>query len=503
VGDVFLPLLCAAFLLSAPFTLLWISALYALGALALTVVFVAIPTLYSRKGEPATRPWLSDIRVGVYVAAVLYGVWFFFGTLDLFSWFFLPFIPFMVALMVGTLLPWRLPWVILTVLTLALWGAASVLIGILLTFSWTAALGEWARVDAAGPGPAPATDRHPSLSLPDLELARAYVPRYVLASETEWRPHRVETYLNDPQTTLNDGERVLARAPLAATLEDRRDRCGREGSHCVITLNCERAQHACADDPDRTEPPLVYARVERDPWIAELGIRRPVEGLLADLEAVVTYWTYYRYNQWSSNFIEQSHEGDWETVVVGLAKDRPLFVAFSAHCEGTWREWGEDQIVAFGPQTERVRVDAEIPREPGHHVGVFVADGSHANYPSDDRRPPLWIHCAGLKPDEPSLRGLVALTSGARAVESFADDELGGPTLLDPQVRLEADEPALTFPAHWGVKDTTQWLAIHLDLLDGRGPLSPTLQPLGTRPIHRIFCEWTESAECPETKHPS
>lgn len=90
----------------------------------------------------------------------------------------------------------------------------------------------------------------------------------------------------------------------------------------------------------------------------------------------VQYWLAYYYNDW-----ENRHEMDWEQVTVyaylpragtyleSLAAVRPVACAFSSHYAGHLARWRESE---------------EMIVRDGHPV-VYVAFGSHANYPKPGR----------------------------------------------------------------------------------------------------------------------
>lgn len=75
-------------------------------------------------------------------------------------------------------------------------------------------------------------------------------------------------------------------------------------------------------------------------------------------ERVLQYWLFYAFNPGRWNH----HEGDWEMVQVTLQGGNPVHVAYSQHQHGQRLAW------------------ANVLTE-GTHPKVFVARGSHANYP--------------------------------------------------------------------------------------------------------------------------
>jgi hypothetical protein len=76
----------------------------------------------------------------------------------------------------------------------------------------------------------------------------------------------------------------------------------------------------------------------------------------------IQYWFFYAYNDFIAAF---NHEGDWEHITVQLdANHNPTGVWYSQHHTQVWRDYY--QVTWYG----------------GTHPQVWVADGSHASYPS-------------------------------------------------------------------------------------------------------------------------
>jgi hypothetical protein len=194
---------------------------------------------------------------------------------------------------------------------------------------------------------------------------------------------------------------------------------------------------------------------------------------------LLQYWYFYRYDESESTVfagqLVQKHEGDWEVVTIGLSDEKPLFVAYSAHCAGTWRYWRE------------IEVSDQLPR-PWTHPLVAVAEGSHANYPkADQKRSPDWAHCAHKLP---------AGTSTAIDYASNIRDRTEYGWLWYPAADgwREANVLALpmSFPGTWGKEDTTTLVNFKENLLNdppGPGPASPPLQASWRKPVPLIFCE--------------
>lgn len=122
----------------------------------------------------------------------------------------------------------------------------------------------------------------------------------------------------------------------------------------------------------------------------------------------VTYHVFYAYNDGP---LSQNHEGDWERITVDFKQSRgadgavsyePDKVHYSAH-------HNDDKPVSWA--------DAET--ENGRLL-VYVAKGSHANYPGDGNRPTIYDAHPRYTPRQiiPSPEDL-----GGQAFENLTDDE--------------------------------------------------------------------------------
>ncbi|MFQ5409807.1 MAG: hypothetical protein ACE5FI_15465 [Anaerolineales bacterium] len=105
-------------------------------------------------------------------------------------------------------------------------------------------------------------------------------------------------------------------------------------------------------------PPTYYARVVRKGgW------------------TVLQYFYFYAFNDYrrTAEGLNQ-HEADWEMVAVFLEGEAPRGLAFSAHHQGTYCDW-----------STQVRKATQGGRETNHPI-IYVALGSHANYPAPSAR---------------------------------------------------------------------------------------------------------------------
>jgi hypothetical protein len=93
------------------------------------------------------------------------------------------------------------------------------------------------------------------------------------------------------------------------------------------------------------------------------------------------YWIFYRYNDWplSPGF---DHEGDWESVTIARSNTATSyttfdFASFSQH--GTWYSYLRENLSCDGGPPGSCGSTTGTAR----HVTVYVANGSHANYPDE------------------------------------------------------------------------------------------------------------------------
>ena len=98
----------------------------------------------------------------------------------------------------------------------------------------------------------------------------------------------------------------------------------------------------------------------------------------SDQPLLLHYWLFYAVDDWHSlhNRLWQTHEGDWESITVGLdAFHKPLFAAYSEHCSGTVSPW------------------RAVTVRGGTHTVAYVALGSHANWFSSTASDTRFTEC--------------------------------------------------------------------------------------------------------------
>jgi hypothetical protein len=230
---------------------------------------------------------------------------------------------------------------------------------------------------ALGPKPASAA----------VALAQQFAPTLRLSSAEHFRPVAAQDYLArsvlkvgaPPRGKTSQAHPTLFTLPVtpAATYLD--------------VQNAEpyrsASQYRVLEQQLETRRPTVYWRL----------VRQPSTGRIA-----IEYWFLYLYN----DFLDR-HEADWEGVTVFVENGTPLGVSYSQHKGRVWSAWP-----AATPDT---------------HPVVYVAAGSHANYPLPGRYRvavcfTLRIHRCITSPRRDDARG----DGATLAADAYDLHELGG-----------------------------------------------------------------------------
>jgi hypothetical protein len=355
----------------------------------------------------------------------------------------------------------------------------------------------------------------------DKALALAFLPVLRFDRRARWTPELVNddyfkrVHLVDLDARAQDP----GHHPQPADLK--RECSARHPDPCLtLTLGCPRAdtdddkpcsQERTAGLPDTPrQDGGVYVRVARKGQAFE-DEPDPFESfgppaMTRDLTTMVQYWFFYDYDEWVAPVlggrIVQRHEGDWEAVTIGLAGDHPLFVGFSEHCGGIWQPWSK-RVSLMNTANSAFNLDVDFLVDPDYrqarqtagpatwstarnlptHATVQVAVGSQANYPPRlSSRAPDWSSCKGIPREAVSL---ISYVSNLR-------DRTGSDLTWVPKTIALVDRHTrpMTFPGTWGSKDSMQFVTLRddPDAPGGRGPATPSRQPLWLRPVRQIFC---------------
>lgn len=282
-----------------------------------------------------------------------------------------------------------------------------------------------------------------SAESPNAQLLRAYQPVTVFDPFESFRPASVQSFIADAvlerldgtSWTLVDPDPEPGELPGPGTGVWRLNQDPCSPAAALGGLAC----YAAAADSGGGGS-AVYGRVVR----------------LGDA-VVLQYWFFYYDDVYSylhppADVIWQAHEGDWEVVNVILsAAEEPLEVAYSQHCLGQRRLW------------------AAAPRWNVTHPIVYVAAGSHANYPSPGLHP-LDVRCI-----PPAAVALLTSHGLPLPVDFTGNGAIAGPPQAGGDVTTirhlgDGDHGWLSFPGFWG------------ELQYFHSPFTGTV-PLGTAPV--------------------
>jgi Vacuolar protein sorting-associated protein 62 len=187
---------------------------------------------------------------------------------------------------------------------------------------------------ALGPRPAAAA----------VQLAAKYAPVLRLASGERYRPLRLEDYLtktdlrngSPPRGTLSQARPTLFSLPVTSTPTYLDIRGAQPSAGATTYPSIEQQLESARPRPN------VYFHLTYQPAAGRVAIE---------------YWFLYLYN----DFYDQ-HEADWEGVAVVLENGTPLGATYSQHQGRKWVAW------------------SALSTTGGHPI-VYVARGSHAEYP--------------------------------------------------------------------------------------------------------------------------
>jgi len=242
---------------------------------------------------------------------------------------------------------------------------------------------------------------------------------------------------------------------------------------CLRLEECDDVIGACAPDGEPGSS-TVYALTKRLD-AGEMPPRTPYAGV----NRMVQYWAFYNYDAFNRFVLSQWHQSDWEQITVGLADGVPKFVGYSSHCFGTWLPWNQ------------VRVRNRT------HPLVWVAEGTHANYPRPLEAPLRGGRCPSFDPQKHlGVAGLAfGLVEAGGSVEVPADvaagltDDIGDDTETRPVNALFIPDPsgsAIDFVGAWGVDNNIA--PFRFNPVKSGGPASPTAHAEWKRPGAAMLC---------------
>ncbi len=328
----------------------------------------------------------------------------------------------------------------------------------------------------------------------DLSLARRYAPVLVLHEDERWAPTSVDAYVE--RATLSGPPGIRKDGWTVSTLPDTCPEFGETACY-ELSIGCDGGGGRAAvvelcEGKAREKARLyregaVYVRVlEKGKWKPEEPRGTFIDSgpYRKDLQTLIQYWYFYPYNEWRTPVVAgelvQRHEADWEAVTIGLdSYRRPLFLADSAHCGGSWVAWG------------KIEASTRLPG-PRTHPLVAVAKGSHANYQNaGEKRAPDWASCA---------KGPEGVTTAISYASNIRDQTGYGWLWYPPAdgwLRATPKQAPMSFPGHWGADDRTILRNFKTNVLHkGKAPKTPSLQGLWREPVRSIFCGGYEPRRC-------
>jgi hypothetical protein len=315
-------------------------------------------------------------------------------------------------------------------------------------------------------------------------LARMFEPELRLARGEHWHPTSVAWYVGQTPRPPNTDGPFCDEGPAPPA-----------GCHEI------KPPPSC-DDPDpgpcapsgADAPALYYRYIDAsdDP-----GDMHPTAAF-GDW-VVIQYWFFYNYDSLHTWAVTQWHQSDWEQVSVLLRRAgttvTPFEVAFSEHC--------------YGARQQAARVQWN-----GSRPVVYVAAGSHANYPSAVDEPVRQLRCSlGVIPRYVGVAGLFfsPAIDGSRleipaayllGLRDETNDDRSLPRLR--LIALDRTTAVESFHGAWGLDNNLSFGPLQLGRLRASaGPPAPEEQETWMRPFASMFCDprWlSASAEpSPET----
>ena len=221
---------------------------------------------------------------------------------------------------------------------------------------------------------AAAGSARPAAALDSAALLARFQPVLYFHAAEDWAPETAETFVGRAKVekqVSRDSWRAQAGPPPTSNTGCTLSPCYR------LNLPCRLHDGDACYERDSTvaawKRAVVYGRVLEVPPGSP-----PPPGLTTPPAYLVRYWFFYDFDDYRTarERLWQAHEGDWESVTVGLdAAQAPLFAAYSQHCSGTVRPWANVRVVATT------------------HPAVYVALGSHANYFENVSSPTYFAQC--------------------------------------------------------------------------------------------------------------
>ena len=308
-----------------------------------------------------------------------------------------------------------------------------------------------------------ASEAHPKTAGDPAQLLAMYQPVLLFHASEDWAPEAVDRYLTrarvERQVTNGTWSRVPPPLP-TSTQGCLLSPCLRLNLPCVLRSGYACYHQEAIADTD-WKAPVVYGTVAAVP-----ATTPPPPGQTQRPSLLLHYWLFYAFDDWHSlhDRLWQTHEGDWESITVGLdAANTPLFAAYSEHCSGTVSPW------------------STVTRRGGTHPVAYVALGSHANWFANSAADTRFGEClkSGLGSVAKARLATLVRLAEDKVVDRMGTAHASGPAglpgvmpmTLIPLVRTTATW--MRYPGKWG-EGQIVWF--------GRTPRSPTTISRGSAP---------------------
>jgi hypothetical protein len=292
-------------------------------------------------------------------------------------------------------------------------------------------------------------------------LAQQFEPLLQLSSGERWDPTAITWYM-----THNAAPHT--QPPL----------CNTGGGCYQISPSCDEADPGPCAVSGADDPALYYRYVDA----SNLSGKDQAPSASGGAWTVIEYWIFYNYDSLHTWAVTQWHQADWEQVSVLVQRRgksvRPIEVGFSEHC--------------YGASMPAARVEWNRS-----HPVVFVARGSHANYPRPVSVPVRQLRCSlGVTPRYLGAAGLFfsPTIDGSRleippaylvGLRDVADARRPTTALKLPSLHNANELPSRV--GYWGLDNNLSPLQIGR-LRSSAGPPAPQRQGPWDQPFKSMFC---------------
>ncbi len=298
-------------------------------------------------------------------------------------------------------------------------------------------------------------------------LLQKFEPVLLFHPQEDWSPERADGFVGRARVERQVAHGTWSSVPPplpTSTSGCAYTPCYRFNLPCALKSGdaCYEASRAAITD--WTQHPVVYGR-----FLSVPSGTAPLPGFSSPPRYLVRYWLFYDFDDWRSprRRLWQAHEGDWESVTIGLsAALQPQFAAYSEHCSGTIRPW------------------ANVAKRGTTHPVDYVALGSHANYFSSSTNSTKLTECLRRYLDRPEFaraRSIVKLAED-RIVDRMGTAHPSGPSGLGGTTPLELVELTkplpqwASFPGRWS-EGQLLWLGATprrlTSIMETGGPATP------------------------------